>query len=184
MAISRMHLSGRHGLGHQPLEGQLLLLEVLSRAIAELESGHGIADGALNLLLLAALELEGQSRVGDNLLNSADVRLELLLGLESLAESLIVALESLGVADHLLDLAGGELTDRVGDGDVGTSARGLLSGGDLEDTVDIDLEDNLEDGLTSPHGRDGSKSELTQRGVVLTVDTLTLEDGELDTEIS
>ena len=75
---------------------------------------------------------------------------------------------------------GRELANRVGDGDVGAAARGLLSGGDLEDTVDVDLEDDLKDGLTSPHGRDRSKGEFTQGGVVLAVDTLTLEDGELN----
>jgi hypothetical protein len=39
--------------------------------------------------------------------------------------------------------------DGVGDGDVGAAARGLLSSGDLQDTVDVDLEDDLKDGLTS-----------------------------------
>ena len=82
--------------------------------------------------------------------------------------------------DHVLNLGGGELANRVGDGDVGAAAGGLLSGGDLEDTVDVDLEDDLEDGLTSLHGRDGSKSELAQGGVVLAVDTLTLVHGELN----
>lgn len=175
-----VNLSGGHGLGDKTLESKLLLLKVLSRAVGDLEGSHGIRDGGLDLLLLATLELERQRGVRDNLLNTADVRLELLLGLKLLAESLVVGLELLGIADHLLDLAGGELTDRVGDGDVGAAARGLLSGGNLEDTVDVDLEDTLENGLTSPHGRDGSKSELAQRGVVLAVDTLTLEDGELD----
>jgi hypothetical protein len=65
-------------------------------------------------------------------------------------------------ADHLLNLARGQLADRVGDGDVSTAARGLLGGSDLEDTVDVDLKHTLEDGLASPHGRDGSKSELAQ----------------------
>ena len=82
--------------------------------------------------------------------------------------------------DHALNLTRRELANRVGDGDVGAAARGLLSGGDLEDTVDVDLEDDLEDGLASLHGRDGSKGEFTQRGVVLAVDTLTLEHGELN----
>jgi len=63
--------------------------------------------------------------------------------------------------NHALDLGGGKLSDRVGDGDVGTASRGLLGGGDLQDTVDIDLEDDLEDGVTSLHGRDGSESELS-----------------------
>jgi hypothetical protein len=82
--------------------------------------------------------------------------------------------------DHLLDVAGRQLADGVGDGDVGAAAGGLLGGGNLEDTVDIDLEDTLEDGLASPHGRDGGESELAERGVVLAVDTLTLVDGELE----
>lgn len=175
-----MHLSGGHGLGDKALEGELLLLQVLSGAVAKLESGHGVADGGLNLLLLATLELEGQGRIRDNLLNTANVGLELLLSLETLAESLVVGLESLSIVDHLLNLAGRQLADRVGDGDVGTAARGLLSGGDLENTVGVNLEDNLKDGLASTHGRNGSKSELSQRGVVLAVDTLTLVDGELN----
>jgi len=72
-----------------------------------------------------------------------------------------------------------ELSDGVGDGDVGTASGGLLSGGDLEDTVDVDLENDLKDGLTSPHRWDRSKSELPEGGVVLAVDTLSLVDGEL-----
>jgi hypothetical protein len=84
-----VNLSGGHGLGHKTLEGKLLLLEVLGGAVGELESGHGVADGALDLLLLGTLDLEGQGGVGDNLLNTANVRLELLLGLEALAEGLV-----------------------------------------------------------------------------------------------
>lgn len=86
--------------------------------------------------------------------------------------------------DHALDLSGGQLANGVGDGDVGAAARGLLSGSDLEDTVDVDLEDDLKDGLTSLHGRDGSKGELSQGGVVLAVDTLTLVDRELNSLLS
>ena len=174
------HLSGGHGLGDKTLEGELLLLELVGRGLVELESGHGIAHGGLDLLLLATLHLEGQSLVRDNLLNTANVGLELLLSLEALAESLIVALESLGVVDHLLNLGGGELADRVADGNVGAAAGGLLSGSDLQDTVDVDLEDTLKDGLTSAHGRDGSQGEFTERGVVLAVDTLSLEHRELN----
>jgi hypothetical protein len=177
---SVVHLSGGHGLGDEALESKLLLLEVLSGAVGDLQSSHSVADGALDLLLLATLELKGQCGVGDDLLNTANVRLELLLSLELLLESIIVALELLSVVDHLLDLVRGKLSDGVGDGDVGTAAGGLLSGGDLEDTVDVNLEDTLKDGLTSSHRGDRSEGEFTERGVVLTVDTLTLEDGELN----
>ncbi len=90
-------LSGGHGLGNQPLEGKLLLLQVVSSRILQLELAHGIAEGLLDLLLLAALELEGEGRVGDDLLNAGDVRLELLLSLEALAEGLVIGLELLGI---------------------------------------------------------------------------------------
>jgi len=174
------HLSGGHGLGHKTLEGELLLLEVVGTSVGDLEGSHGLGDLLLDLVLLATLELEGQGRVGDDLLNASDVGLKLLLGLEALAEGLVVGLELLGVRDHALNLVGRELANGVGDGDVGGAARGLLSGGDLKDTVDVDLEDDLEDSLTSPHRGDRSKGEFTQGGVVLAVDTLTLVNGELD----
>lgn len=90
-------LSGGHSLGHKALQGKLLLLQFLGRAISNFERGHGLADGALNLFLLATLKLERQGRVRHNLLNTADIRLKLLLSLESLAESLIATLEGLGI---------------------------------------------------------------------------------------
>lgn len=175
-----MHLSGRHGLGDKALEGELLLLEVVGGGVLDLELGHGVAESGLDALAVAALHLDGHTGVGDDLLNAGDVGLELLAGLEALGESLIGGLVLLGVADHVLDLSGGELADSVGDGDVGGAAGRLLGGGNLEDTVDVDLEDDLESGITSLHGRDRSKGEFTERGVVSAVGTLTLEDGELD----
>lgn len=175
-----VHLSGGHCLGDKTLEGEFLFLQLFGRTVSDLESSHSLGDGLFNLLLLTTLELERQGRVGDNLLNATNVRLELLLRFKSLAESLVVALESLGIGDHLLDLSGGQFADRVGNGDVGAAARGFLGGSDLQDTIDIDLKDTLEDGLTGTHGGNGCKGELSQRGIVLTVDTLTLVDGELN----
>jgi NAD-specific glutamate dehydrogenase len=81
--------------------------------------------------------------------------------------------------DHGLNLGRRELANRVGDGDVGCAARSLLGSSNLEDTVDIDLEDDFQNGIAGFHGRDGSKSELAQRRVVLAVDTLSLVDGKL-----
>jgi hypothetical protein len=81
--------------------------------------------------------------------------------------------------NHLLDLSRRKLTDRVGDGNVSTAARSLLGSSDLQDTVDVDLEDTLQDSLSGTHGRDRRERELTQRSVVLAVDTFSLEHGEL-----
>jgi hypothetical protein len=78
--------------------------------------------------------------------------------------------------DHVLDVSGGELANGVGDSDVGAAAGSLLGGGDLEDTVDVDFEDDLKDGITGLHRGNRSQGEFTEGGVVLAVDTLTLED--------
>lgn len=91
--FSSLPLAGSHGLGDQALEGKLLLLEVLGGGVLNLELGHSVAEGRLDLLLVAALELQGHGGVGDNLLNTGDVRLELLAGLETLGEIIIAGLE-------------------------------------------------------------------------------------------
>ncbi len=90
-------LSAGEGLGDQPLEGELLLLKILGGGLLNLELRHGIAESALDLVLLSTLQLEGESRVRDHLLDTRDVRLKLLLGLEALAEGLVVGLELLGI---------------------------------------------------------------------------------------
>jgi len=83
-------------------------------------------------------------------------------------------------ADHVLNLGGRKLADRVADGDVCAAAGGLFGGGDLQDTVDVDFEDDLEHGLSGAHGWDGGKCEFTEGGVVFTVYALTLEHRELN----
>jgi hypothetical protein len=85
--------------------------------------------------------------------------------------------------DHLLDFRGRKLTNGVGDSDVGATAGGLLSGGDLQDTVHVDLEHTLQSSLTGSHGGDGSQGELSERGVISAVGTLTLVDRELDSSL-
>jgi hypothetical protein len=161
------------------LESQLLLLQVLVTGILDLQLGHGVAESGLDLLTGTTLELQAHRGIADDLLNTRDVRLELLPSLVLLGESIVGRLELLGIGDGLLDVGGGQLTNGVGDGDVGRTSGGLLGGSDLQDTVGIDLEDNLENSLSSLHGRDRGESELSQRGVVLAVNTLTLEDREL-----
>lgn len=66
-------LSGGHGLGYQSLQRQLLLLEVIGCGLFDLELGHGVTEGGLDLLLVAALHLHRHAWVGDDLLNPGDV---------------------------------------------------------------------------------------------------------------
>lgn len=90
-------LAGGHGLGDQALQSQLLLLEVLGGGVLDLQLGHGVAESRLDLLLVATLQLHRHTGVRDNLLDTRDVRLQLLAGLELLGESLVAGLELGGV---------------------------------------------------------------------------------------
>lgn len=71
--LGSRHLSRGHGFGYQPFQGKLLLLQVVGGAFVELQCSHCVTDRVLNLLLLAALQLEGQGGVGDNLFDTANV---------------------------------------------------------------------------------------------------------------
>jgi len=90
-------LASGHGLGDDPLERQLLLLQIIAGSILDLKLGHCIGQGTLNLLLLSTLELHGHGRVGNDFFDAADVGLKLLSGFKFLAESVVGALELLGI---------------------------------------------------------------------------------------
>ena len=94
---SELNLAGRHGLGNNSLQCKLLLLQVIRGGIFDLKLGHSLTEGGLDLVLGSALDLEGHSRVRNNLLDSRNVGLQLLSSLELLAESLIAVLELLRI---------------------------------------------------------------------------------------
>jgi hypothetical protein len=114
------------------------------------------------------------------LLKASSLVLNLAASAKTSVQSRVMDNDKQLTADHVLDLVRRELTNRVGDGNVSAAAGGLLGSSDLEDTVDIDLEDDLENGITSLHRRDRSQGEFAEGGVILAVDTLSLEHGELD----
>ena len=92
-----MDIDAASDLCDNALQCQLLLLQVITARVLNFELRHGVRQRALDLLLLTSLELHAHRRVRDNLLNPADVALELLSRLELLAESLVARLELLGV---------------------------------------------------------------------------------------
>lgn len=93
LAPGAASLPGGEGLGDDALERKLLFPKVVGAGVFDLELGHGVAERRLDLLLLAALELEGHGRVRDHLLDARNVRLKLLTRLEALAEGLIARLK-------------------------------------------------------------------------------------------
>jgi len=102
------------------------------------------------------------------------VVLKSVLGLDSLAEDVISSLELLGISDELLDVLLGETALIVGDGDLLGLAGGLIAGGDVEDTVGINFEGDVDLRGTARRGGDAVEVELSEEMVILGHLTLTL----------
>jgi len=153
---------------------------ILLGELLDLESGHGLLQSVLNVTLVVTLELHGDVGLVEGTLDLVDVGLELLLGLDDLLVLAILILELLGLSDHALNISGRETTSSVGDGDVGLATSGLVHGGDLEDTVGVQLEGALKLGGTAGHGGNARELELAEQVVITGHGTLTLVDGELD----
>jgi hypothetical protein len=99
--------------------------------------------------------------------------------LNGLSSSLILLLVLLGIVDHLLNLGIRE-TGRSGNGDGGVLVGGLVSGRDVDDSIGINVERNLNLGDTLGGGGDTGKSEVTDQLVVSNKLSLTLENSDLD----
>ncbi|KAH3670626.1 hypothetical protein OGAPHI_001141 [Ogataea philodendri] len=179
MRIIISHLTSSHSLSNNSLKRQLSLSQIVSRRVLDLKSSKSLGKSSLDLVLSTLLHLGRQDWVSDSSLDRRNVRLKSLFLLVLLGELLVSLLELVGVVDHLLDFRGGQSTDRVGDGDVGRSTGGLLNSSDLQDSVSVNLENGLQDWLSSWHWWDVLEVELTKQGVLATVDSLTLVHWEL-----
>src|SRR5690606_29914136 len=79
-------------------------------------------------------------------------------------------------SDHTLDILLGETALVVGNGDLVLLTSRLLNGGNVEDTVGIDIEGHLDLGHTTRHRWDAIQVELTQQVVVAGHGAFTLKD--------
>mmetsp|Transcript_111395 Transcript_111395/g.156382 ORF Transcript_111395/g.156382 Transcript_111395/m.156382 type:complete len:133 (+) Transcript_111395:329-727(+) len=89
------------------------------------------------------------------------VVLQSVLGFNSLSDILILLLVFLRLVDHLLDLLLGKSSLVVGNDNLVGFTGGLILGVDVQDTVGIDIESNLNLGNTSGGGGDTIKIEFT-----------------------
>jgi hypothetical protein len=199
------------GLGHDGvgdgLELLLLLLVLLLRGLSRsVEPRDRLGDRLLERLLVGSVELvlevtldRGTERVGcekggrkrtsatktrrENKREKVKrtVGLESVLGGDAGSGGLVLSLVLLGVVDHALDLLLRETTLVVGDGDLVRLAGGLVGSGDVENTVGVDVEGNLDLRNTTGRGGDARELELSEEVVVLGAGTLTLEDLDEDT---
>merc|ERR1719423_85326 len=120
-------------------------------------------------LVLHALFIKGRLHV-------EAVRLQAVLGGNSSALSLIIALVLFGVLHHALDLLLAEATLVIGDGDLVQLASGLVHSRHVQDTVCIDVEGDLDLRHSTGCWGNALKFKLSKKVVVLGHSTLSFID--------
>lgn len=132
-------------------------------------------------LLLLLVDLATKTLlVVDLVLQAESVVLKTVTGLNALTGGLVLLGVLLSLGNHALNLLLGKTALIVLDGDGLRLASALVVGRDLEDTVGIELEGDLDLGNTTGSGGDTSELELAQDVVILGHGTLTLEDLDQD----
>src|SRR5687768_15893974 len=127
------------------------------------------------LLLLVNLATE-TILIVDLVLEAEGVVLEAITSLDALTGSLVLLGELLGLGDHALNLLGSQAALVVGDGNGLLLASTLVVGRDLEDTVGVELERDLNLGNTTGSRGNAGELKLAEDVVVLGHGALTLED--------
>eukprot|EP01084_Bolivina_argentea_P109170 195125_1 len=159
------------------LLGGELLLGGLGVALHPL---HGLLDGAHDGVLVVGAHLGLHVGLLDHVAHLVAVVLELVASLNALLHHLVLLLELGGLGDHALDVALGEAALVVGDGDGGRLAAALLLSGDVEDTVGVDVEGDLDLGGTAGGGGDAGEVEVAEEVVGGGHLALALVDVDLD----
>lgn len=165
------------GVGHV---GQLLLLllEVLggsSGSVVVEPVGH-LLDGIQDGLLVILVDLAAQSvLVADLVLQAEGIVLQSVARLDLRLDGLVLLGELLSLGNHAVDLLLGEATLVVGDRDGLGLASALVAGADLQDTVGIQVERDLNLRNATGGGRNTGELELAELVVVLGQGTLTLD---------
>ena len=171
--------SGDDGVGNS-LELLLLgLVLVLLSSLVAVEPADDLVDLVLDLLLVILGDLE--LTLGESVLEGVGVGLKTVLGLDAGRLKLVLLLVLLSLGKHALDLLLGETALVVGDGNLVGLSGTLLEGGDVHDTVGINIEGDLNLGNTTGGRGNASELELSEEVVVLSASTLTLEDLDQDT---
>jgi hypothetical protein len=131
------------------------------------------------LLLISDLATETVSVV-DLVLQAESVVLKTVASLNALTGGLVLLGVLLSLGNHALNLLRSKTTLVVGDGDGLLLASSLVVGGNLEDTVGVKAEGDLDLGNTTRGRGDTGKLELAEDVVVLGQRSLTLEDLDQD----
>lgn len=119
----------------------------------------------------------------ESLLGFGSDRLGSVGGLDEITTSLVSFGVSLSLLNHGLDLLVGK-TGRSGDGDRLILVGGLVLGRDVDDTIGINVEGDLDLRDTLGSGRDANKLKVSEHLVVTDELTFSLEDLDLDSSLS
>ena len=142
---------------------------------------HTLVGALVDELLVVIGELFLELLVVEGVLHLDAVRLKTVLGLNSLLDLVISILVLLSLVDHALNLFLGETALVVGDGDLLVLAGSLVHGRDVQDTVGIQIEGDLDLRGAAGSWGDALKVELAEQVAVLGHGALTLEDLNQDT---
>mmetsp|Transcript_20197 Transcript_20197/g.58557 ORF Transcript_20197/g.58557 Transcript_20197/m.58557 type:complete len:686 (-) Transcript_20197:20-2077(-) len=176
-----------HGLkdGHGNAFEFLLLLFVLflfgSRVA--IQPGDGLFDLGLQSGFVSFGNLALDFGRGDGGLERVAVVLKSILGFDTVLVGIVLGLVLLGFSNHALNLILGKTTLIVGNGNLVLLTGGLLQGRDVQDTVGIDIEANIDLGLSTRHGRNSVQVELSEQVVILGHGTFSFEDLNQDTRL-
>ena len=140
-----------------------------------------LAEQALDLLALAGVQL--CLVLGKRLLSLGNKVLALVSLLNNLTTLLVRLGVTLGVGNHVLNLLVGK-TGRRGDGHRLLAVSGLVDGADVDDTVGVNVERDLDLWETLGCGGKTNKLEVAEHLVVTGELTLSLEDLDLNGSLS
>jgi hypothetical protein len=141
----------------------------------------GLLDGVQKRFLIIVVQFSTKTvRVTELGLEAVDVGRQGVEGFDVLLLGFVFSGEFFSLSNHAVDLLLSETSLLVGDGDRLGFTGTLVSGGDLHDTVGVDLERNLDLGDTTWSGRNASELELAKKVVVLGERAFSLEDLDQD----
>mmetsp|Transcript_45726 Transcript_45726/g.111455 ORF Transcript_45726/g.111455 Transcript_45726/m.111455 type:complete len:378 (+) Transcript_45726:417-1550(+) len=157
------------GVGH--------LLDLLHLLVVVLLVGFGVfvhpvqsfIEHVLKLLLVLGRNVVGNTLlvILESVLEVVKVRFKSVTGVDSILDLLIFLGEGLGLLDHALDLFFGKTSLLGSDGNLLGLSSSLILGRNLEDTVSIDLEGDLNLRNTTGGWGDTGQFELSKLVVIL-----------------
>merc|ERR1712032_230385 len=174
-------------LGHDGVDNSLNLLllafvdALLLHIIGGIHPGNGLVDDLGDLLLVSSVQLATDVVVVEGVADVKDVAFQSVLGLNLALVGLVLSLVLLSLSNHALDIVLGETALVVGDGDAVLLGSALVLSRDVEDTVGINIESDLDLRNTTRSGGNARELELAEGVVVLGHGALTLEHLDQDT---